>query len=176
MLQIFLHDDQALSSDAKSHIKTLLFDSFNGDFSEADWQHSCGGIRVLGYLDEELIAHGAIVPRRFVVDGQNVLVGYVEGVAVAPSHRRKGYGSLVLAEVTALTRASYTLSMLSAGDKHFYRKQGWLDFSGASFVLTGGKKLRSEEEDNGLMYVLGLVSQFTSVTTVVCEARTGDSW
>lgn len=176
MLQILPHDDQSLSSAARSHIKNLLFDSFNGEFSEADWQHSCGGIRVLGYLDGELIAHGAIVPRRFIVDGQNVLVGYVEGVAVKPSYRRKGFGSLVLAEVTALSRASYMISMLSTGEKHFYRKQGWLDFLGESFVLTGGKKLRSEEEDNGLMYVLRQDSKFKSVTTVVCEARIGDSW
>ena len=66
--------------------------------------------------------------------------------------------------------------MLSTGDKEFYRRHGWLDFEGESYILQEGVKVRSEDEDEGLMFLLGLQYQKVHPKEVVCESRTGDSW
>jgi aminoglycoside 2'-N-acetyltransferase I len=44
-------------------IAKLLEDSYEGDFSEQDWQHTFGGARFVGTLDDQIVAHAAVVPR-----------------------------------------------------------------------------------------------------------------
>jgi hypothetical protein len=66
--------------------------------------------------------------------------------------------------------------MLSTGEKEFYRKQGWVDFLGESYVKENGIEIRTEEEDEGLMVLLGVLRSLSIPRKVVCEARDGDFW
>ena len=160
----------------ESRLVKMLDAAFEGDFSAEDWEHTFGGYRFLGFLEAELIAHGAIVPRKIYVDSQHLTVGYVEGVAVDPRYWRNGYGSSLMAAITKVCRENFEVSMLSTDEKAFYTKHGWRDFQGESFVLVQGTEVRSEEEDEGLMYLLGNSTSDKGPRKVVCESRDGDSW
>ena len=156
--------------------RNVLNEAFDGDFSEEDWSHTFGGIRFLGFLEKRLIAHGSVVPRKIWIDATETKAGYVEGIAVEKSYWRRGFGSSLISEITAFCRAEFPISMLSTGEKEFYRKHGWVDFPGESFVSVNGIEIRTEEEDEGLMVLLGALSSFSIPRKVVCETRTGDFW
>ena len=175
-----LRMSQVLDADLDPQIsavaRNLLNDAFEGDFSGEDWQHTFGGVRFLGFLNDKLIAHGAVVPRKIKVDESDLVVGYAEGIAVAPTYWHQGYGSLLMAEITSFCRSEFSLSMLSTSEKGFYRKHGWSDFEGMSYVLKDGVEIRSEDEDEGLMYLPGLSRDTGSPKKVICESRVGDAW
>lgn len=168
--------NQALSNSDQAVVLALLDQAYEGDFSAEDWEHSFGGSRFLGYLDAELIAHGVIVSRRIWLNDIEFQVGYLEAIAVLPKYQRQGYGTALLTEITKFAKANYLVSMLSTDEKDFYRKFGWLDFSGESYVLTTGELVRSADEDTGLMWLPGANSNLVDLTKAVCEDRSGDAW
>ncbi|MBU3716620.1 MAG: GNAT family N-acetyltransferase, partial [Candidatus Nanopelagicaceae bacterium] len=145
-----------INSQESAQILSILSEAFEGEFSHEDWLHTFGGYRFLGFLNNQLIAHGAIVKRRIWVDSEELIVGYIEGIAVAPSKWRKGFGSALMEQISSLCKSEFSLSMLSTGEKNFYRKHGWLDFQGESYVLENGMEIRTEDEDEGLMLLPGL--------------------
>lgn len=176
MFQVLRVNDPELKPEIKEKTLNLLSDAFEGDFSEEDWQHTFGGTRFLGFLDNSLIAHGAVVERPMRIDGIQTKVSYVEGIAVAPEHWRKGFGSLLMVEITSHCKSESSLSMLSTDERVFYRKHGWRNFEGESYVLVDGIEVRSVDEDAGLMYLLGLNQETQAPGKVVCNSRDGDAW
>lgn len=176
MFEISRVVDSELTIQIETSLQKLLSEAFEGDFSDEDWQHTFGGLRFLGYSSHQLIAHGAVVKRWMEVDGKRTLVGYVEGIAVAPNFWRKGYGSQLMNELTSYCRSEFLLSMLSTDEKDFYRKLGWCDFVGRSYVCQAGIEISTEDENEGLMYLLGSLQDEASPKRVVCESRSGDCW
>lgn len=168
--------DVELHYQIQINLQKLLNDAFEDDFSEEDWQHTFGGTRFLGNRDGELIAHGAVVPRKMKVDGESVMVGYVEAVAVLPSCWGNGFGTFLMAEITSYCRSEFPLSMLSTDQKNFYRRHGWSDFEGKSFVSKDGLQYRTEDEDEGLMFLCDSDQGEFSPRLVICRARDGDAW
>lgn len=173
---VFQNFDSALPVTLIPKVRQLLVDSFEGEFSEDDWQHSLGGVRLIGFMNEEIVAHGAVVPRAVRIDDVEEIIGYVEAIAVDPRFWRQGIGTALMEEITKICKSQYQFSMLSTGEKDFYRRSGWVDFKGESYVDLGEKVVRSEEEDEGLMY-LG-VGNYSNVSPfkVVCKSRAGDAW
>jgi aminoglycoside 2'-N-acetyltransferase I len=157
-------------------LQALLTDAFAGDFSESDWQNSLGGARFVGLQNEELVAHGTVVARSMWLDESPITVGYVEAIAVAPNKQKQGIGSLLLNEITQLCLQNYELAMLSTDEKDFYRRFGWQDFPGQSFVLVGDQQIRTAEEDCGLMVLTPESRSFGKISKVCCQARFGDAW
>ncbi len=49
-------------------IAKLLEDSYEGDFSEEDWLHTFGGARFVGTLENQIVAHAAVVPRAVLIN------------------------------------------------------------------------------------------------------------
>ncbi|MFM7889272.1 MAG: GNAT family N-acetyltransferase [Actinomycetota bacterium] len=175
MFQITRRTDADLDHLAEVSLRALLFDAFEGDFSQEDWEHTNGGLRFLGYLGAELVAHGSVIKRNVRIDEEDLKIGYVEGLAVAPLYWRRGFGSKLMSEITSYCKTEFRICMLSTGEKDFYRKLGWLDFEGESYVFRNGVEVRTADEDEGLMYLPGSVNSPT-MTKVVCEAREGDDW
>ncbi|NCX77013.1 MAG: GNAT family N-acetyltransferase, partial [Actinobacteria bacterium] len=99
------------------------------------------------------MAHGAVTYRPIQFDGIEESTGYVEAIAVDPDYWRKGIGTALMKEITSICLKSYQISMLSTGEKEFYRRLGWIDFVGESYIDLGNEVIRSEEEDEGLMYL-----------------------
>jgi aminoglycoside 2'-N-acetyltransferase I len=165
-----------IDSETESTITALLDLAYEGDFSPEDWEHTFGGQYFIGYLDGTIIAHGSVVPRKMFIDGEEVTVGYVEAIAVLPTHWRQGFGTQLMAQITEFCLETYELSILSSDAIKFYSRLGWREFVGESFVQDGDVEVRTEEEDEGLMLLHGKNSQIREIHRAVCESRSGDDW
>jgi len=165
-----------ISSENEKSIKALLDLAYEGDFSPQDWEHTFGGQYFIGFLDDMIIAHGSVVSRKMVIDDQAVNVGYVEAIAVLPSHWRKGFGTQLMKEISQFCQENYELSMLSTDENYFYERLGWKRFQGESFARSGDLEVRTLEEDEGLMLSPGKKSQIRVIRRAVCESRSGDDW
>ena len=73
--------------------------AFAVEFGDADWEHALGGMHVLALDGGRLVAHGCGRPATLVHRGRALRVGYVEAVAVAADHRRRGPASAVMDEL-----------------------------------------------------------------------------
>lgn len=176
MFRVSRHFDADLNAHIEVSLRELMANAFEDDFSDDDWNNTYGGMRFFGHLEDRLIAHGAVVPRKMHIDGKSVDVGYVEAIAVEPKHWRNGYGSLLLTEITSFCKSEFPLSMLSTDEKDFYSKSGWRAFQGMSYVLQDGKEVRTEDEDDGLMFILGNEPGLKEPCRAVCNSRSGDAW
>ncbi|MFC6088657.1 GNAT family N-acetyltransferase [Saccharothrix lopnurensis] len=156
--------------------RALLDEAFDGEFSDEDWEHALGGVHALVRDDGGLIGHGAVVQRRMVVGGRVLRVGYVEGVAVRATHRRRGVGGLVMAALEDVVRGAYDLGALSASEDALglYAARGWQPWRGRTFAFTPEGLRRTEDEDDGV-FVLPVrpVDLFADLT---CDWRAGDVW
>ena len=165
-----------VSSKTESSIRALLDLAYEGDFSPEDWEHTFGGQYFIGFLDETVIAHGSVVPRNMFIDGKSLTVGYVEAIAVLPSHWRQGFGTQLMHQITRFCQDNYELSMLSTDENQFYKGLGWKQFQGESFARTSDLEVRTLEEDEDLMLLHGKNSQIREIRRAVCESRSGDDW
>ena len=157
-------------------IRNLLNDAYEGDYSEQDWQHTFGGARFIGTLDEQIVAHAAVVPREVLINELPRTIGYLEGVAVSPKFQSQGLGSQLIQHVSDFCRSSYEISMLSTDEFDFYGKFGWQRFKGTSGVMQDSVKSFTPEEDDGLMYLAGNSTDSIEISTAYCDWREGDCW
>ena len=136
-------------------IRALLERAFGSDeeerFTDDDWDHAVGGVHFVLDVDGEIIAHASVVERELHVDGRPLRTGYVEAVATAPDRQGAGFGSLVMADVTAWIKDRFELGALGTGRQRFYERLGWLTWAGPSFVRTGEGPRRTPEEDGYIM-------------------------
>jgi aminoglycoside 2'-N-acetyltransferase I len=157
--------------------RAMLEGAFAGDFDEHDWEHALGGIHALAYEDGALVAHASVVQRRLLHGGRALRAGYVEGVGVAPGHRRRGHGGAVMREVERVIRAAYDLGALGATDEAvpLYEAHGWVRWAGPTFALTPEGVVRTAGED-GSVYVLGVATALDVAGTLTCDWRDGSAW
>ena len=99
--------------------------------TEADWEHSLGGIHALAYEGGELVGHAAVIQRRLLHGGRALRTGYVEGVGVRADHRRRGHASEMMEALERVIRDAYELGALGATD------DGALFYSGARLAAVG---------------------------------------
>jgi aminoglycoside 2'-N-acetyltransferase I len=165
------------SEDLLVAIRRVMVDAFEGSFSEADWDHTQGGWRVVMFDDERPVSHAAVVPRTLAIGGVEFQSGYVEGVATAPDSQRQGLASAVMTEVAEIVRDHYELGALSTGHHTFYERLGWERWRGPSFVRDGAALVRTPDEDDGLMVLrFGSSSAIDLAATISCDWRAGDAW
>lgn len=160
-------------------IRSLLDDAFAGEFSDDDWHNTLGGIHVIAWDAEDIVAHVAVVQRRLVYGGRAWRTGYVEGLAVRADQRRRGLGSTLMAEAEAIIQAAYEVGALSDGTgiDGFYRTRGWRLWQGATSVLTPDGIVPTPDDD-GEVYVLPTPSSpdFDVHAELTCDWRPGDVW
>ncbi|AXK31269.1 GNAT family N-acetyltransferase [Streptomyces armeniacus] len=181
-------------------VRELLTHAFDGEhgahsehgaysaYSDEDWDHTLGGVHVLLWEpgpggEAALIAHAAVVQRRFLHRGRALRTGYVEGVAVRPDRQRRGYGGRVMAEAERYVRGGYDLGALSAADgaARLYAARGWQPWRGRTYVLAPDGLRRTAEEDDGV-YVLPVPAPVPDAPPLdldgdlVCDWRDGDVW
>ena len=172
---------QALTSREVVVIREMLEDAFGTDeedrFTTDDWEHALGGVHFVLDLDDEIIAHAAVVEREIHVDGRPLRTGYVEAVATAPDRQGNGFGSLVMADVTSYIRERFELGALGTGRHRFYERLGWFTWIGPLFVRTADGTRRTPDED-GYLLVLSTPSSPTLdlTATLSCDWRPGDVW
>jgi aminoglycoside 2'-N-acetyltransferase I len=171
----------ALSPSEIAAIRALLdaafWDEEDERFTEEDWQHSIGGIHVVLDVDGEIAAHASVVERELQVAGRPFRTGYVEAVATAPAHQRRGYGTQVMQAIDAEIRAVYELGALGTGEIAFYERLGWRVWRGPTSVRTRVGERRTPDEDGGIMVLLvPLTPAIELDAPISCEWRPGDVW
>lgn len=167
-----------LSAARLASARALMDAAFDGDFSDDDWAHACGGWHAFLEEGSDVIAHASVVPRVLTVGDRAVRAGYVEAVAVMPARQRRGLGSAVMQALHTVIRRDFEAGALSTGEWPFYESLGWARWQGPSFVReTSGALTRTEDDDDGLMVLDGWADDPLDRTApIVCEARAGDAW
>jgi aminoglycoside 2'-N-acetyltransferase I len=166
---------EGFSPSELSTVRELLLEAFEGDVTEDDWNNCLGGLHVVA-LDEGIVSHAAVVPRRLVSD-RPLRSGYVEGVATALNHRHRGYGSSVMRVVADIVRDQYELGALATGSPGFYARLGWESWRGPTSVSTPTGLQRTPEEDDAVMVLRTAATRDLDVTTgLMCEWRPGEVW
>jgi aminoglycoside 2'-N-acetyltransferase I len=157
--------------------RTLLDGAFDGDFSDDDWAHALGGTHVWVDGPDGAVSHGALVERTLVCSGHVVRVGYVEAIATAPTHRRRGHASDVLRHINGLIREQYALGALSTGTPEFYERLGWERWRGPTFANGPHGLERTPDDDGGIMILRTPRTPHLNLDgDIAADWRAGDVW
>jgi aminoglycoside 2'-N-acetyltransferase I len=162
-------------------LRELLFGAFGGRFDEHDWEHTLGGVHVLASEDDQVVAHGAVVPRTLAAGGRELRTGYVEGVATRADRQGRGLATAVMREVGRVIREGYELGALGDGSgiPGFYQRLGWETWQGPTFVAgpRGRGRGRTAEEDGSILVLRTPATGALDVTgSITCDWRPGDVW
>ncbi|MFC0009000.1 GNAT family N-acetyltransferase [Devosia nitrariae] len=174
-----------LSKETLFTIRRLLEETFDGQFSEEDWDHTLGGVHALVWEDGQLIGHGSLVQRRLIhtwraaggpTEPLALRTGYLEAMAVRADRRRQGIGGAIIRALGDVVQGAYALGALSASDDglRFYAAHGWQRWQGRTFALTPFGVERTQEEDAGI-FVLPVV-EVDLFGDLTCDWRDGDVW
>jgi aminoglycoside 2'-N-acetyltransferase I len=165
-------DDAALAA-----VRALCDKAFEGDFSDADWEHALGGVHALGYEDDRLVAHAALVARRLLHADRALRTGYVEAVAVAADRRRRGHGAAVMRALDPYLAGGYVLGALATTDDGapLYVALGWSRWPGPTAVLTPDG-IRPTPDACGAIFVRTVGATLDPEQPLICDWRDGDVW
>jgi aminoglycoside 2'-N-acetyltransferase I len=166
-----------LSPETLAAARALLEEVFEGDFGDHDWEHGLGGMHALVFDDGELVGHAAVVMRRLLHGGRALRAGYVEGVGVRASARRRGHGEALMTELGRVIRGAYELGALGATDEAIplYERLGWRRWDGPLFALTPAGRVRTAADD-GAVFVLETGVTLDRSGELTCDWRDGDVW
>ena len=103
-----------LDAETREGARQMVIEAYDGDFSDADWEHSLGGMHALICRHGAIIAHGAVVQRRLMYRNTALRCGYVEAVAVREDWRGQGLATAVLDAVEQVIRGAYEIGALLA--------------------------------------------------------------
>jgi aminoglycoside 2'-N-acetyltransferase I len=168
---------QELSSGTLAEIRRVLELAFAGEFDSTDWEHTVGGVHVVACDDGLVVAHAAVVPRRLVAGERRLEAGYVEGVATRPDVRGRGHASRVMEAAGETIRTGYQLGALSTGVPALYTRLGWELWRGPTFVDAPEGRLRTPEDDGGVMVLrTPRTGELDLTADITCDWRSGDVW
>ena len=157
--------------------RALLDEVFDGEVTEADWEHALGGVHALVWDGPTLIGHGSVIQRRLLHRGRALRAGYVEAVAVRADRQGQGHGAAVMDALERVLRGAYDLGALGSTDEGagFYAARGWKLWRGPSSALTPAG-IRRTAEDDGCLYVFELAVPLDLDGELTCDWRDGDVW
>jgi aminoglycoside 2'-N-acetyltransferase I len=155
----------------------LMDEAFGERFSDDDWAHSLGGTHVVLTDGPLLLAHASVVPRVIEVADRSFQAGYVEAVATRPGRQGEGHGARAMQAVAAVVRAQHELGVLSTSARGFYKRLGWERWRGPTYVRHGTRRVRTKDEDGGIMVLrTGASLPLDLSDPICCETRPGDDW
>jgi len=162
-------------------IRRLLDAAFGDDeeerFTEADWDHSVGGVHFVLDDDGSVVSHASGVERELHIAGQPFRTGYVEAVATQPDRQGEGFGTTVMRDATAYVRETFELGALGTGEQGFYERLGWRIWAGPSSVRIDDGERRTPDEDGYIMVLLTPASVDVDLAArISCDGRPGDVW
>jgi aminoglycoside 2'-N-acetyltransferase I len=161
-----------------SAIRALLTGAFAPpEFTDADWEHTLGGLHVLCHEDDELIGHAAVIQRRLLHRGRALRAGYVESVVVRADRRRRGHGSAMMDELERIISKAYDVGALNSSEmaKPFYASRRWQPWLGPLAALTPSGVRPTEQPDSVHVLLGGPVVPDVG-ELLVCDWRDGNPW
>ena len=126
-----------------------------------------------------IVAHAAIVDRLLYPGDAVLRAGYVEAVAVAPDLQRTGLGTQVMEVVDRMLDERYELGALGTGSHGFYRRLGWVDWEGPTWIRErDGSRTRSQTEDGDIMVRRTPLTppDFDLTLPIAVDWRPGEVW
>lgn len=177
MENVLIRHTADLSDATLAAVRALCDAAFDGDFSDADWDHTLGGVHALRFEGERLVAHAALVARRLLHGGRSLRAGYVEAVAVAADRRRRGHGAAVVLALHPYLDRAYPTGALGSSDDGvpLYLALGWTRWTGSTGVLTP-EGVRATPDDDGAVFVRPGAVDLDPGQPLVCDWRDGDVW
>ena len=161
-------------------IRDLLWAAFppgEDGFTEADWEHSIGGMHIVLDIDGSVAAHASVVERDLHIGGRPTRTGYVEAVAVDPARQGSGLGTQVMREVDSEIVARFELGALGTGAHHFYERLGWRVWQGPLSVRIGDVEARTPDEEGDILVLETPAMPSVDLgAPLSCEWRPGDVW
>lgn len=176
MENVRIHHTAELDDATLAAARSLCDATFGDDFTDADWEHALGGMHALRFEGDRLVAHGALVARRFLHDGRSLRTGYVEALAVASDRQRRGYGAAVMAVLHRYVERAYVLGALASSDMGagLYLAVGWTRWTGPRAVLApDGIALTPADDD---IFVRPVTARLDPTLPLVCDWREGHAW
>lgn len=170
-----------LDVETREDAHRMVIEAFAGVFTDADWEHSLGGMHALICHHGALIAHGAVVQRRVIYRGTALRCGYVEAVAVREDWRGQGLAVAIMDGVEQVIRGAYQLGALSSSEagRHLYESRGWLPWRGRSSVLAPDGLTPTPDDDPTLFVMpvdLPVDLELDTTEEITCDWRPGDVW
>jgi aminoglycoside 2'-N-acetyltransferase I len=158
-------------------VRDLLYDVFEGDLTEQDWEHTLGGVHALLWAGGSPVVHASVVQRRLLSDGRAWRTGYVEAVGVRADRRRCGYGAAVMEPLERVIREVYEVGALAATDEAipFYRARGWSCWRAPLSVLTPAGTRATPDEAGGV-FVFAAPKGLSLDAELTSDRRDGDVW
>lgn len=172
---------EQLTAPEVTAIRAMLLAAFGSDdderFGDDDWNHAVGGVHFVLDIGGDVVTHASVIERKLHVDGRPLRTGYVEAVGTAPDRQGAGFGSRVMADVTAYVRDRFELGALGTGRHHFYERLGWLRWAGPTFVRTADGLRRTPDEDGDILVLPTAASPPLDLAAPLsCDWRPGDVW
>jgi aminoglycoside 2'-N-acetyltransferase I len=169
-----------LDGDTSRNARNLLLNAYGGGFTDADWEHTLGGMHALIVHRGALVAHGAVIQRRLLYHGSALRCGYLEGIAVQEEWRGQGLGAAVMDALEQVVRGSYQLGALrasggSVSGARLYRPRGWLHWRGPTSVLAPTGLIRTPGDD-GVIFTLPVTVELDAGAELICDWRDGNVW
>ena len=169
-----------LSSREVTVLRALFRSAWSDDseaFTDEDWEHARGGVHFLAQDGRDVVSHASVVKRELETNVLRLTTGYVEAVATAPTHERRGHGSAVMRAVGRYIDATFPLGALNTGRAAFYQRLGWVLWNGPTFVRTDTGPVRTPEEDGYVLVRLTPTSPELDLSQPIsCDWRPGDVW
>lgn len=169
-----------LDAETREGARRMVIDAFGSgeiEFTDADWEHSLGGMHALICVRGALIAHGAVVQRRMIYRNTALRCGYLEAVAVREDWRGQGLAMAVMDALEQVLRGAYQLGALSSSEagRRLYVSRGWSRWQGPTSVLAPAGLTRTPDDDQSL-FVLPISVQLDTTADITCDWRDGDVW
>lgn len=174
-VQLEVKTSADLSETERRQIIALCTDAYEEDFSDfftvfPETAH------VLARIDVMLVSHAAWVTRWLETKGEGLLrTAYVEAVATAPEHQRRGYAKAVMKELGNQI-ASYDLGALSPSDPAFYEPLGWELWRGALAIRTQNGLLSTPPDEVVMIKRLERSRTIDVNQLLTAEWRQGELW
>jgi aminoglycoside 2'-N-acetyltransferase I len=168
---------QSPGAPGESELREWLAAAYAGDFEAEDWVHTLGGLRALIRDELGIVSHAALVPRIIVCGGRPLRAGYVEAVATRFDQRRRGHARRILGRLGEIIARDYEIGVLATGLHDVYSPLGWERWRGASYVQKPGERVRTAEDDEGLMVLRTSLTRHVDLSgDIVADWRDGDVW
>ncbi len=170
-----------LSPQDRLDLRAMWDAAFAGSFTAEDEDHATGGadggVPAVLRQGSTLVAHASVVSRDLVVGEETLRTGYVEAVASLPRYQGRGLGTAVMAALGQVIREGFELGALSTSAHRFYERLGWERWRGPAYVVRGGARIRTPDEDDGLMVLrTGRSATLDLGLPIACHDRPGDAW
>ena len=180
IVQLDVVSCDALSPVVRAEVIALCESAYKEDFSHL-FELLPASVHVLARDDRGgLASHAEFVPRWLQAAGcETMRTAYVEAVATAPGHQRRGIATTVLQRLVDVVAADPTwqLAALSPSDAAFYERLGWELWRGPLAIRRDGHLEPSPDDEQVMIRRLPRTPATLDLTALLtAEWREGELW